>query len=163
MSGFDCAQCLANCKADCCRGPVPMPRATFERHRPTRPVIHVEDVGDGMVVVLGEDLTRSTPNPKVMNPGSGGRTVYGCCPFLGLDNRCSIYADRPDVCRIFGSEVDAFMTCSYQAADGRVRSRQERRRIERVVFAKRDASLKRMGASAEVRESMKGRLGIAKP
>ena len=161
---FDCSRCLARCKADCCRGPIPMPRALFERHVPIRKVIAVQDIGNGHVVVLGEDETRSTANPKTMiSGGPGAKTVYGCCPFLGLDNSCSIYEDRPEVCRIFGSEVDAFMTCSYQAADGRVRARPERRRIERITFEKRDASLKRMGATDAVREAISGRTGIVAP
>lgn len=56
---------------------------------------------------------------------------HGICPFLGLDDRCTIYHDRPEVCHIFGSEIAITMTCSYQSKDGRIRSRQERRDIER--------------------------------
>lgn len=146
MSGFDCEQCLPRCKADCCRGPIPMPRALLEKHKPVRPLLRVDDIGGGMVIALAVDETQSTANPKplyVEDQGSG-QLVFGCCPFLGFDNRCTVYEDRPDVCREFGSESSIFMTCSYQASDGRVRARPERRRIEADQTKRREASLRDM-------------------
>ncbi len=53
------------------------------------------------------------------------------CPFLTYDLKCNIYENRPFVCREFGKESHERLKCSFQDKDGRERSRQERRLIER--------------------------------
>lgn len=111
---MNCSFCLSKCKADCCRGPIPMPKDILDRHTPIRPITHTATPDDNTVVVLHVTEDRR-----------------GVCPFLGLDDKCSIYDDRPPACRMFGNGHHIFMTCSFQSADGRIRSRQERRAIER--------------------------------
>lgn len=147
-AGFDCDQCRDRCKADCCRGPIPMPRALLEKRTPVRRIIDMRDLGDGMVLVMAADETKSTVGGGVPSPmyveRPGAPKLFGCCPFLGLDNRCTVYEDRPPVCREFGTESHLYMTCSYQASDGRVRSRQERRRVEAGQAKRREASLRDM-------------------
>jgi len=44
------------------------------------------------------------------------RTEDGFCPFLSVEKRCVIYADRPDLCRLFG-QVPEF-ECPYIFPDG---------------------------------------------
>ena len=112
--GMNCDSCLSRCKGECCRGPIPMPATLLDQHPQIRPVTHVRDLGGGMVVAMHVDASKQA-----------------FCPFLGLDNHCSIYQHRPHVCQLFGSEVVPMMTCSYQDKHGRLRSRQERRSIER--------------------------------
>lgn len=131
--GMNCAKCILKCKADCCRGPVPMPKEFVESHQPIRPIVGVYDLGNGMVAPVAiEEL----PDGK----------KGGVCPFLGFDNKCSVYNDRPFVCKKFGDESSDFMTCSFQSADGRIRSRQERRHIERTYFSRRESMNKRLEA-----------------
>lgn len=55
-----------------------------------------------------------------------------CC-FLGHDLKCAIYDDRPRLCRKYGDESVLSMTCPYQAKDGKIRSRQETRKILRML------------------------------
>lgn len=132
---FDCNNCLANCKADCCHQPVPMENTFIATHIPIRPIIRRQALGDNMSVV--------TANDERLGDMSDGK-IHGVCPFLGMDDKCSVYADRPTVCKMFGNEMNVFMTCSFQAADGRVRSRQERRQIERKLFPAQIAAIKRL-------------------
>lgn len=54
-----------------------------------------------------------------------------CC-FLNTDLSCNIYDDRPNICKKFGDESHSFMTCHFQDKHGRIRSRQERRKLERA-------------------------------
>ena len=53
------------------------------------------------------------------------------CTFLKDDFTCNIYDDQPKVCKKFGDETHLMMTCVYQDKNGRIRSRQERRTLER--------------------------------
>lgn len=61
------------------------------------------------------------------------RTEDGKCVFLKDNLDCAIYEDRPWICRKFGDESCGMLTCSWKAKDGRIRSRQEKRKIERAV------------------------------
>lgn len=133
--GFDCGQCRARCKADCCRGPIPIPRETLERFPTVRPILSQDDIGGGHVMVLAVDEATRDPVKQ---------TVQGCCPYLGFDNLCSIYEHRPLVCRTFGSGIHPMMTCSFQAPDGRIRARPERRAIERAQVEARDQQINRL-------------------
>lgn len=105
---MDCSKCIKTCQADCC-GPVPIPKETVAKFLPAQPVEHRFDLGDHLVLVAAN----------------------GKCAYLGDDHRCTIYNDRPDVCRKFGDESHVLMTCPYQASNGRIRTRQERRALER--------------------------------
>jgi Fe-S-cluster containining protein len=55
------------------------------------------------------------------------------CPYLSDTFHCSIYRDRPDVCKLYGNESQINLTCQYQDKNGRMRSRQERRAVERKI------------------------------
>jgi len=120
---FDCSKCLSRCKADCCHGPIPIPAETLQKHKTIRPILHQEDVGGGYVAVV--------------STYQDGTQIKLVCPFLGLDNRCSIYDDRPFVCKDFGTEIVPFMQCSWQDKVGNVRSRSARRRIKRDHIKRR--------------------------
>jgi Fe-S-cluster containining protein len=110
---MNCDSCLLTCRAACCRGPIPMLKETFAAHTPIRPVTKQMEHGENIIV---------------MHVAENGEQV---CPFLGMDDKCSIYGDRPELCRKFGDESHIMMTCSFQAKDGRIRSRQERRKVQR--------------------------------
>ena len=80
----------------------------FEKHKTVKEVKNFID--------FGEYVIAETENNQ--------------CPFL--DNCvCSIYDERPEVCRKFGDETHPNLICPFQDKDGRIRSRQERRKIER--------------------------------
>ena len=107
---MNCERLLEKCGAECC-GPCPFPRGLWERnmHRIVRPplIARLDDQGHVHAV-----------------------SAEGACVFNRPgDHRCNIYADRPEICRRYGDETDLFLTCPWQAADGRARCRGERRRI----------------------------------
>lgn len=118
--GMNCEACLATCKADCCHGPVPMPRDYLDRFPVIRPVVLVRDVDEHTIEPLA-----LYPHKRMHN------AMLGVCPFLGLDNRCSIYEHRPDVCRQFGQAWHHYVVCTYQSHTGRVRPRLERKWAQR--------------------------------
>jgi len=72
--------------------------------------------------ILHEEL----PNNSVMC-----RTEDRKCIFLNEDFTCNIYENRPEVCQSFGNETHPMLNCSWQSKEGRERSRQEKRMIER--------------------------------
>ena len=75
---FKCKNC-----GRCC-GPFPMERKFIEQHKDkiqTTP-IQVHDIGGGLVVL---------------------ETISLKCVFLSEKFRCEIYADRPKICRMFGT------------------------------------------------------------
>lgn len=125
---MDCDKCFAACGAQCCSS-VPLPNWIFEKHQPVREITKMIPLGDNMTI------------PE---------TESGRCPFLGMDLKCTIYEDRPFVCRKFGDESSSLMTCAFQAADGRVRSRQERRQIERKGNKQQTAMIKRLVEGQEM-------------
>lgn len=104
-----------------------MPKELLDTHPQVRPVTHTADLGNGMVAAM-----HVTDSKEAI------------CPFLGLDDRCTIYHDRPFVCRAFGTEVAPQMTCSYQDRNGRLRDGKERRAIEREHVKNQYRSLKRL-------------------
>jgi hypothetical protein len=109
MEGLNCKNCISKCGAACC-GLVPISKKIFEKNKPYREFLEVVDLGD--------DVIFETKDFK--------------CPYLNEENACTIYDKRPEVCKLFGSEKDIKLTCPYQDKDGRIRSRQERRMIERA-------------------------------
>ena len=115
---FDCSQCLDKCRADCCRGPIPIERAVFHRNTPVRTVTSATELGNGFVMIVS------------IEENTEGK-LEASCPFLGYDNKCTIYKDRPFPCRDFGTENSIHTVCSYQDKNGKIRRRQERRSIER--------------------------------
>ena len=125
--GMNCDACLDRCKADCCHGPVAMTKEFIQSHTPIRPILLMREEGDGLFAPIAHDERHQGP------PGE----VFGVCPFLGFDDKCSVYVDRPQVCRNFGQPTIT-MICSYQAHDGRIRGDAERNWIEDNIFAPRN-------------------------
>lgn len=123
---MDCSQCLSKCQGECCSN-VPMTKEFMAAHKPVREIIEMVPMGDNMVVA---------------------RTASGRCPFLSEDFRCTVYRDRPRVCQVFGDESTIFATCSWQSKDGRIRSRQEKRMLERKMET-RSGQLARAVASGD--------------
>jgi Fe-S-cluster containining protein len=107
---MNCQKCLAKCKAGCC-GVIPFDRAFLKRHKPVREVLKEIDTGE-FVILETEDMA---------------------CPFLQADYACAVYADRPDVCRLYGNETQINLTCQWLDKNGRERSRPERRQVERKI------------------------------
>lgn len=110
MSCFDCKKMHSKCGAQCC-GIVPIPKETYNNNldkisRQPHEVLDHED----HVIPLTKD---------------------GHCPFLSEDLTCNIYEDRPSVCRKFGDESHPMLFCPYLDKNGKERSRQARRKLEK--------------------------------
>jgi Fe-S-cluster containining protein len=108
---FNCDQCLKQCKSVCC-GYVPIPGETYQKYPPL----------SSDYVLEGPDKTKFVVKDNH-------------CAYL-VDNKCTLYEHRPEVCRKFGDETHPMLFCPYQDKDGRVRSRQERRQIDRGIEKK---------------------------
>jgi len=94
-----------------CCGIVPLPRSLFNYSPHQKKVREVLEFDEDTVIPITED---------------------GLCVFL-KDSKCTVYDDRPEVCRKFGDESHSLMTCAFQSKDGVLRSRQERRLLERQI------------------------------
>ena len=110
MSCPNCPKFYNVCKAACC-GPVPINGAFFHANsaltqRPLKEIIN-----------FGVDLLPVTHD--------------GSCVFLTDDLKCRIYEQRPDVCKKFGDETHINMTCSYQTADGKARTKKDTKKIQK--------------------------------
>lgn len=116
---INCDQCLNKCKAACC-GVIPFDRKFVKKHKPVRKVIREIDMGDEVVL--------ETEGLK--------------CPYLGEDYHCTIYKHRPEVCKLYGNEAQINLTCQFQDKNGRMRSRQERRKVERDIEGFMDKFIK---------------------
>ena len=117
---MDCSKCHSQCLASCCSCAAPIPKDIYERNKDkivTQPIEIFET--EGQDINLKDEIAIIA------------LTEHHQCIFLNIDLSCNIYEDRPWICRKFGDESHPFLTCSYQSKDGRVRSRQERRAIER--------------------------------
>lgn len=133
---FDCKKMHSKCQAGCC-GIVPIEKEIWDRNQEklvsdvlktqtiesVRPFCEQYNLENIIELVIPE-----TKNDK--------------CPFLNKDFSCNIYEDRPEICRRFGNESCLNLTCVYQAKDGRERSRQEKRGIERKIVRQIENLLK---------------------
>lgn len=110
MSCFDCKNMHHKCKAECC-GVFPISKELYEKnqHKIVRKPHDVIDA-DGHVIPC---------------------TVDSYCIFLNEDLYCNIYEDRPSVCRQFGDESHPMLCCPVLDKNGKERSRQNRRHIEK--------------------------------
>lgn len=117
---MDCTKCHSRCNAECCSCTSPIPKDIYERNKDkivTQPIQIIETDGKGRDFKDEKAIVALTEHHK--------------CIFLNIDLSCNIYEDRPWICKKFGDESHPYLTCSHQSKDGRVRSRQERRAIER--------------------------------
>lgn len=135
---FDCSKCIAKCKAVCCTA-IPLPNELFEKHKPIRKIVKLLDDGQGCSLPVTED---------------------GYCPFLGKDMKCSIYQDRPWICQVYGKGGHIDLECAFQAPDGRIRSRQERREIERKVKESIDYINKIKTGKVDKKEAIKYQMQV---
>ena len=108
---MDCKSCIDKCHSGCC-GVIPFDRKFVKKHKPLRPVIKELEIDKDTVVL---------------------ETPGFICPYLNEDFSCSVYEDRPEVCRLYGNETQINLTCQYMDKDGRIRSRQERRMVEQKI------------------------------
>lgn len=106
-------ECLKNCGVCCC--PVPIPRKVYEENKDKIPA--------NFDIYLTEQVA------IIVQPG-------GACGFLSEEKTCRIYADRPEVCRLFGdsekSMKDTRLMCPFMRPDGTPRRRPERRALQQV-------------------------------
>lgn len=82
--------CRPGC-SECC-GPVPWSPVELERIKDKIPPL------SQWVVMLGEKV--------LQNP------LTGACPFVSADG-CTVYSDRPFMCRIYASSSDNRLTCPH--------------------------------------------------
>lgn len=104
---MNCEKSLNQCKAFCCSCFVIIEEETFLKHKDKikEPYIYKDNFF---------------------------YTENGRCIFFD-ENTCMIYDDRPEFCKNFGNEENIALTCPFQSTDGRIRIRQERRRIQRQL------------------------------
>lgn len=119
------------CQAECCSDITPIPIKIFEANK------------DKIVNPVVSSLEIDETDPFGDGANRVHRTLSGKCIFLNSDHTCNIYEVRPQICKAFGNESHPFLTCSWQAKDGRARSRQEKRRIERETASAHHRLIKR--------------------
>lgn len=105
---MNCDKCLEKCKAECCTI-VPFNKDILQKHLNVRPIKEILEIDDKILIL----------------------TETSACCFLGYNNKCSIYKDRPEICKMFGNGGDLNLTCCWQDENGVMRSRQDRRLIAR--------------------------------
>lgn len=112
--GAKCAELIdsGGCKADCC-GHFPMQRGLIERNK-------------GAIQVPYKDLMDGSDQAF---PFADDRH----CIFLDRQKwLCTIYSNRPWLCRKFGDASHPTLTCPRLTPEGKLRTRAERRRIRKV-------------------------------
>lgn len=117
---FDCFKMHSKCKALCCKC-VPIEKEIYQRnqHRLLRKVSkEIDFPGYDPIEHKHKDLV--VPE-----------TEDGYCPFLQSDYKCGIEDDKPSLCKKYGTSEDELLRCPFQDPCGRVRSRQEVRKIHR--------------------------------
>jgi hypothetical protein len=125
-------KCIERC-GKCC-GAVPISEEVYEKHK-------AKLAANTTVVKSADDK----PVYLLVQPN-------GHCGFLDWPTKlCMIYNDRPEVCRIMGSEE---LPCPYVKPDGKKRSRQEYDAMKRKIEADTDLFLR--GLSDGRRHSPEG-------
>lgn len=96
---MNCDEYLKECKAACC-GLVPVPKDLLEKFHKK-----VQEFPQETVVVDEHTVMHVTRDAR--------------CVFLNRKSlKCAIYKSRPELCRKFGDESHAFLSCRYQHKDG---------------------------------------------
>jgi len=121
--------CLPGC-ADCCHMP-PFPEKWWEanKHRVVRDVVKMSPVIEESVIVMAAEAL---------------------CPFLGADFRCTVYADRPPICKVFGQ--DALHPCYHLNPDGTQRNESQRKKCDNFYIQKHreaEAAIRKMKSNSE--------------
>ena len=101
------------CHGDCC-GSVPVPQELWAKYKDSVTVEYTLYTFGPLVYPLTEDLR---------------------CVFLNkVKSICTVYDERPSICFRFGSTDDEdFLQCPYLFPDGTIRTRVQRRRVQRKV------------------------------
>lgn len=128
---FDCLPILPKCEALCCNV-VPIEKEIWNLHK-TEIVSPVIGIHEGTAIVEGKKIEIVLP-----------LTSSGKCPFLTSENQCGIYDDRPSVCRKYGDESHKCLRCPFQDKNGRLRTRQEKRKIFRDAKKESGKLIKRL-------------------
>ena len=132
MCKFDCKDFVDKCHACCC-GMIPFEKKLYNDNVDkiiTKPIkvneFHELDPFDNkekdFIIPITNNMT--------------------CC-FLQDDYKCAIYDERPTVCKVFGDETVPALSCHYQDKDGKKRSRQSKRQLERKSEKNLKAYLKK--------------------
>ena len=114
MKKFDCSKFLDRCQAGCC-GVFPIEKDLY--------VSHIDKIVNSTVEV--DEYEAIDPISKDLKEYVMPLTKDMKCCFLQDDYKCSIYEDRPEVCKIFGDETVPILTCNFQDKDAKERSAQE--------------------------------------
>lgn len=113
-----CDKCLHRCKSECCTW-VPMKQEFLETHQDKfqRPVYGVAEIEGGpkCVYAITHIETKETKIDGKMQLVNGIDKQKQICPFLTSKYRCAVYADRPNICRAFGTDnrPDHPFTCHF--------------------------------------------------
>ena len=121
MCDFDCSKYYDQCHAGCC-GVIPFEKKMYEKHL-TEIVTQPESLLESIETDPFDDLEKDFVIPW---------TKSGMCCFLQDDYKCAIYDDRPQVCKTYGDESISSLSCHYQDKNGRERTRQEKRLLQRL-------------------------------
>lgn len=128
-----CKKMHPRCKAGCCKI-CPIEKEIFDRNR------------EKIVEKTVHEILIENPNPEIFDQrGEFVNSEYmvpitestNCC-FLNSDYTCNIYEDRPYVCKKFGDESSLWMNCLFCDKNGKERSRQEKRSLERKMTSAAD-------------------------
>ncbi len=114
--GKKCSKCCSAgiCNADCC-GVIPFDRDLIKRNTKNvcSPVVEYIDVGKEGVVPMTSDLK---------------------CLFLDRGtNRCSIYEERPQVCKDYGTGVSEDLLCPHLKPSGNPRTEASSKQITKGI------------------------------
>lgn len=107
---FECKKYHSQCQARCC-GIVPIQASIWQKNQHK---IHRQPKETHKVYVTMPNERKVTAILPI--------TDDGLCPFLKKDLQCSIYEDRPDVCKKFGDETHWALRCPMQHSDGTPRT-----------------------------------------
>jgi len=100
-------ECIKGC-FDCCHfPPLSVTWWNANKHRIVREVVMKSPELDGMIIVCADNAV---------------------CPFLGQDARCTVYADRPPICKTYG--LVKTLPCIYLNEDGTPRNEKQEHRAQ---------------------------------
>lgn len=88
----------------------------------TRPIIFIGyDTNGGMLATISPEMIKelniqSMEDVNRLLNEYEARKIYNYCPFIQSDARCSVYSDRPPICREFGTAPDKINKCPDKAS-----------------------------------------------
>lgn len=106
---IDCDKCPE--KGSCC-GPFQMKKDFVEKHKTDFQVIPEK------TYEVGNTITFLTSD-------------FGCVFLNRTTKKCSIYDDRPEVCKLYGISKDLRLQCPYFKPSGNPRSEASRKKVQK--------------------------------